>query len=59
MGDEITLDIGFDERLAARPRQRHHLRHILAQELAAAVDALAKTIPDRFDPPADAVACFE
>ena len=59
MADEIAVDIGFDERLAACPGKRHHFRHILAQELAAAVDAFANSVVSCLDAAANAVARLE
>ena len=45
--------------LAVAECQRHHLRHVLAQELAAAVVAVAETIDPGFDATADALARME
>ena len=39
--------------------QRHQLRHVLAQELAAGVDPLAEAVQLGLDAPADPVARFE
>ena len=49
----------FLQRQTPRLDQRHQFRHVLAQELAAAVDAFAKPVDDGLDPAADALACFQ
>ena len=53
------LDRRLHQRLAELPRQPHQLRHVLAQELAAGVEALAEFVDRGFDAAADPVARFE
>ena len=50
--------MAFDERLAARPQHRHQFRHVVADELTAAVDQLAEPVAHGLDASADPVACF-
>jgi hypothetical protein len=54
-----AVDRGRHQRLAVTFRQRHHVWHVLAQELAAAVVTLAKRIGLRLDPAADPAARLE
>jgi hypothetical protein len=49
----------LDEGLAEAPRQRRYLRHVLAEKLAAGIDALAKQIQPGLDTAADAVASLQ
>ena len=57
--DEIAVDRRGDQRPAVARCQPHQLRHVLAQELAAGIDAFAESVDRGFDPPADTPSRFE
>ena len=54
----VALDRGLDQGLAVRLRQRHDLRHVVAQELSPVSIAVAEAVR-RLDASADPVARFE
>ena len=57
--DEIAVDRRRDQRPAVARCQPHQLRHVLAQELAAGIDAFAERVDRGFDAPADTASRFE